>query len=218
MGPRLAEGAPPRGPQLSAFSAQFSGEVQPQGENGSKSATVRTTPADARVTREPVCNPTPLQLVAIIIIIIAAGEDMSAKRLYDSGANKREKKTKHEETRASLEGSLLKFMKKGGTKEAPTINQHHLRPSSNQHSARPVNQRLWYRPSSTHQYSARPVNQRLWYRPSSTHQYSARPVNQRLWYRPSSTHQYSARPINQRLNSCRRSSTQHITRSIKHRH
>ncbi|KAF3851716.1 hypothetical protein F7725_013488 [Dissostichus mawsoni] len=81
-----------------------------------------------------------------------------------------------------------------GSTQYPTINQHHLRPSSNQHSARPINQRLWYRPSSN--------------------QHSARPVNQRLRYRPSSTHQYSARPVNQRLNSCRRSSTQHITRSI----
>ncbi|KAF3856875.1 hypothetical protein F7725_017598, partial [Dissostichus mawsoni] len=30
-----------------------------------------------------------------------------------------------------------------GSTQYPTINQHHLRPSSNQHSARPINQRLW---------------------------------------------------------------------------
>ena len=36
-----------------------------------------------------------------------AGEEMSAKRQFQSGASKRKKIKKHEETRASLEGGLL---------------------------------------------------------------------------------------------------------------
>ncbi|KAF3832790.1 hypothetical protein F7725_026455, partial [Dissostichus mawsoni] len=70
----------------------------------------------------------------------------------------------NEERQAEVtpDGSLLKFMKKGGTKEAPSTP-----PSTSitsdpaaTNSARPINQRLWYRPSSN-QHSARPVNQWL---------------------------------------------------------